>query len=197
MSSTTLRVLGALTMLLTCMPFGLHAHDSPVKRELIVQFAPDKVMLMLDYELPAGERVDRLMVRYDLDHDGLIGPLETQRFASALLPSALNGLSFEVIGERPGAQEPEVKIRRTDEGKLAMVVLMTYILPKLEGDTSRSLRVSLDDDPHAIGTPMLAQTTDELAIVALDDKQLAVPQLKLTRVISSKTPCTITVKPQP
>lgn len=197
MRSLPLHIMSVLVMSVVCFPSTLSAHDSPITRELIVQHSTDAVLIMLAYEMPAGEHVERLMVRYDLDHDGVISTLEAPQMANVLLPAALDGLSFEVPGERPAAQEPEVKIRRTDEGKLAMAVLMTYTLPAIEDDASRTLRVTLASDPHAIHTPLIAQTVEQLVIVAVDERPLATPQAKISQVISPKHPCAITVQKRP
>ncbi len=191
--AVSLFLIGMITMLCAFLPLDLHAHDSPAKREVIVQLSGDEVSILLDYEMPAGEDVERLMVRHDLDHDGIISDLETPRLAARLIPSAFAGLNFEVIDERPATQEPQVKIKRTEEGRLAMAVLLTYKLDPIA--TKRRLRVTLHDDPHTIDTPIIIQTTESLTITAVDTQKLDTARDKILHTLTRGASFVVSVTP--
>ncbi len=147
-----------------CLSFNLIAHQSPQKRALTVQFEKDSISMLLFYSLPDTKNTQSLMLRYDSNHDGKIDPVEGNKLGKVLLPAALQHLTFEVIGESPGAKEPSLKFNYTKEGALEMMVLMEFELKPLKKDHTRKLKITMADDHHAIETAVQLQSMSPLML---------------------------------
>lgn len=157
-----------------CVAPTVSAHESLDKRVLTVQIGQDRISLLLYYKMAAGEVTRALHLKYDTDHSGQIDtPTEINTFGQIMLPVALAHLSFEVVGERPGALEPSLKFRLLEDGSLEMMVLMEYTLPDMsEPGAKRTLRVALSKDPHALETGVEFQAIAPVELFAFDGKPI-------------------------
>ena len=164
-----------LVSIFFCAPAPARAHESLDKRVVTAQISQERISLLLYYKMAPGEASQALHLRYDTDHSGQIDtPTEINRFGRVMLPIALAHLSFEVLGERPGALEPSLKFRLLEDGSLEMMVLMEYELPPLTAGSGaeRTLRIGLSSDPHALETGVEFQAISPLSPHTIDRKPL-------------------------
>ena len=155
-------------------PAPVSAHDRPEERGVLVQVAPDRVEIMLTYYRPAGDQVDLLKARYDLNKNGKIDSNEAPLAGQMWLGAALAGLQFEVVGESPAARPPELKFRDEDDGGLSMAALVRYDLSKLPKDKARAFRVSLAKG--ATATAVHLQSVEGLALTKVGARALKKPR---------------------
>lgn len=141
-----------------------HTHEFPQEREVIAQVGRDRVDLLVTYTETNRARIDVTMARFDLDRDGALTGPEAILAGQSWLPYALAGLTFEVVGEKPAMQPPSIKFKRTDAGEVKMAVLMSYEVPALAPEATRTLRVRLHDDPHTLPLTAQAQAVDGLRL---------------------------------
>lgn len=138
-----------LLSLCALMPLGASvssAHELAAERQLVVQLGVSHASVLVTLEERDKARADLIFARYDLNRDGKLEGPEAELAAQLVLPMALQGITLEVVGERPAAQEPKIKLKRTQRGELAMMALVTYALPALKPEAKRTFRVSLRDD---------------------------------------------------
>lgn len=145
-----------------------YAHDLPQERALMVQLSEDRVELMLVYLEPPGRRLDLFMTRYDWNADGeLTGP-EVALAGPEWAQPMLHGLQFEVAGERPKAQPPEVKFRREQKGALSAALYARYDLPELDAGESRTFHVRMLRREQNVPTAVTFRTSEGVEISGLD-----------------------------
>jgi hypothetical protein len=186
----TIALIGALSAGLLHQATG-QAHDKAQERGILAQIAPDRVEIMLTYYRPAGDQVDLLKARYDLNKNGKIDKSEAPLAGQVWLKPALAGLQFEVVGEAPKAHSPEIKFREEEDGGLSMAALVRYDLPKLATDKARTFRVSLD--PGAAATAVHLQSIDGLKLVKVGERVLEKPREHSgPYALESKKPLTAT-----
>lgn len=146
MTTRHLLMLCALVTLTTQGASTSRAHELAAERQLIVQLGASHASVLVTLEERDKARADLIFARYDLNRDGKLEGPEAELAGQLVLPMALQGITLEVIGERPGAQEPKLKFKRTTKGELAMMALVTYTLPPLAPQKKRTFRVSMRDD---------------------------------------------------
>jgi|GEM_PF-5939454 len=175
-SKETRRVIASICALAVMALQGApsQAHDKAQERGILAQVAPDRIEIMLTYYRPAGDHVDLLKARYDLNKNGKIDRNEANLAGQVWLKPALSGLQFEVVGESPRARAPEIKFRDEDDGGLSMAALVRYDLSKLPTDKKRTFRVRLE--PDAAATSVHLQSVEGLKLVQVGKRALEKPR---------------------
>lgn len=119
------------------LPATARAHEFEPERQLLVQVFPDRVDLMIEYLEAPGERSQMFTAHYFFGFGGQADQVFEEVARRAILPRLLDGLRFEVAGEQPRTDEPEVKIRHID-GRLMAAAMVSYDLPTLGEEERRT-----------------------------------------------------------
>lgn len=113
------------------------AHEFEPERQVLMQVFPDHVDLVITYIEAPGERTGLFDAQFGLTSKN--PPPQLEELAKrALLPRMLDGLTFEVQGERPIAGEPEMRLQR-QQGRLMAAAFVRYDLSTLTEDQERTV----------------------------------------------------------
>lgn len=137
------------------------AHEFEPERQVIVQVFPTHLDVAILYIDTPGARTDLFAFQYGLQHRGN-NPL-TELSRRAILPRLLDGLQFEVHGESPRAQEPEVRVERR-QGRLQAAAFVRYDLDPPETDKARTVTIRALDQPFQ-ATPVLLYAGEGMEIL--------------------------------
>jgi hypothetical protein len=151
--------LATAAALLCCQ---LAAHELPTERKLIVDVGADAIEMMLVYQQPENDAVMLLFRKYDLDGDGELTGGEAKLAGREWMPRMLHGLQFEVEGERPKAEDPEIKFRREDDGALSAATYIKWSVDELAPGASRTFYVRVLDKKAAPKTLVEIRPADDL-----------------------------------
>lgn len=143
-SPRSMSIVVGLLALCLLFPSAAQAHDFEPERQLLVQVFPDRVDIMVEYLEAPGERSAMFSAQYLFGLGGGADEAFEELAKRAILPRMLDGLKFEVVGEQPRTNEPEVKIRHVD-GRLMAAAMVTYDLPPLGEDERRTFAVHAAD----------------------------------------------------
>ena len=115
-------------------------HDFDPERELLIQVFPTHVDILILYTEAPDERSDFFAAKFGLRGQGSTAPFFQELASRAILPRMLDGLEFEVKGERPRTAEPEVRLKNV-EGRVMAAAFVRYDLPELSDDGQRTFVV--------------------------------------------------------
>ncbi len=160
-------VLSAVSLLVLTSGATAHAHDFEPERELMVQVFDDHVDIMIAYREAPGVRTDFFLAQFGFDVDGDGSELVDALAGRALLPRILDGLEFEIEGERPETSQPEVKIE-DDDGPLRAAAFVRYDLDELDDGDERTMIVR-SADRSLLSTPTLVYPGGDLKLA--DDQE--------------------------
>lgn len=171
MLHTALRpIFFALAAALLLGPSSAGAHTLPQERKVVAQVSGDRVEILVEFLEPPNDRVQLLLRRFDLDGDGELRGAEAKLAGGAWSKYVLAGLQFEVVGESPAAQEPEIKFRRAQKGALTSLLYMRWDLPQLAPGATRTLRLKMQADEKTVPTAISFSPGE-----ATDIREIAVP----------------------
>lgn len=120
-------------------PPSAEAHEFVPERQVMMQVFPEHVDLVILYIEAPGERTGLFGAQFGFVKDEPQGPLAdlAQR---AMLPRMLDGLTFEVKGERPVAGEPEMRLQK-QQGRIMAAAFVRYELSPLQQGQEREVFV--------------------------------------------------------
>jgi hypothetical protein len=160
---------GALIIVgaLLCVAAPAAGHDLPRERTVLVEVSVDRIEAMVVYQEPPGRPVEFLVGRFDLDGDGELRGEEAKAAGAEWAPRALQGLVFEVDGQRlEPEKETQVKFRREHNGALSSAVLVTWSRTELESGGRRTVRIRRESDAGKFTTLLSFQVTSGLDAVS-------------------------------
>ncbi|MFW5967100.1 MAG: hypothetical protein ACOCV2_06255 [Persicimonas sp.] len=165
------------------------AHELPRERTLLVQAGVDRLEMMVIYLEPPGRSVELLMSRFDFDGDGELLGEEADLAGREWIARALGGLQFEVEGEKPRPEMPDIKFERTSNGGLSAAVYARWDLPALDPDRVRRIHVRLHRNHETVPTELNARPGLRTAIARLDlpPRFVGAPRLPVLRPGESAT----------
>lgn len=103
-------LLAALLMVTAALP--LQAHEGIEQRQVVVSLAPDRIDMLVAWELPAGAMAAQLRSAMDLDGDGLVqGDHEILTRAQLLIPRLVVGIELRVGEEAVSLDMIDVELR--------------------------------------------------------------------------------------
>jgi hypothetical protein len=158
-------LLPLLTLLLCAVSTG-HAHEIEPLRTVIVQVESDRIDIMVLFEEPPGPRAGLLLARYDLDQNGQLEGFEAELAGREMLPRMLSGMQFEVVGERPATGEPEIKFQVTPTRGITAAAFVSYELPAMPADATRTIVVRNFPVSHAMSAEVLIRAGSDLQIIS-------------------------------
>lgn len=157
----------AVVVALGCVLSTAYAHDLPQERTALVQVSKNRVEVMIVFLEPPGPTIDLLMKRFDLNGDGALSGPEAKLAGGEWMPRVLHGLQFEVAGEKPQAQEPEIKFRVEKKGSLSAAVYARWDLPPLEAGEERTVHVRILRQPQVVPTELSFQSGENTTITGI------------------------------
>lgn len=120
------------------------AHDFDPERQLVVQVFESHVDILVLYTEAPGKRTDFFSAKFGLGAGGEIGEFLDQLAGRAFLPRMLDGLEFEIAGEHPHTNEPELRFEDED-GRLMAAAYVRYDLDELDDHRQRTFIVRARD----------------------------------------------------
>ncbi|MGM0556361.1 MAG: hypothetical protein ACQEVA_08270 [Myxococcota bacterium] len=131
----------SLTIAAALLCWQAAAHELPTERKLVVDVGAESVEMMLVFQTPKSDAVMLLFQKYDIDGDGELTGGEAKLAGREWMPRMLHGLQFEVEGERPKAEEPQIKFRREDDGALSAAAYIKWSVDELGPEDTRTFHV--------------------------------------------------------
>ncbi len=120
------------------------AHEFDPERQLVVQVFPDHVDILILYTEAPGERSELFTALFGFGAFGEFGDELEELAKQAFLPRMLDGLEFEVVGEQPRTQEPELRFEDHD-GHLMAAAFVRYDVETLDDRERRTFVVRARD----------------------------------------------------
>ncbi len=152
---------------LFCLPSNAFAHDFDPERQLMVQVGPDYVDILIFYNEAPGERSDFFAAQFGLLLDDQLGDVLRDIAGRALMPRLMDGLEFEVVGESPRTDEPQVEIRRQGE-QIQAAAYARYHLDELNDGDERSFIVR-SMDRSFLPTPVIIYGDETMVMTDVDE----------------------------
>ncbi len=136
------------------------AHDLGLRHRAIATARADAtgltVEVLLIMEVRKGLQADRLLLRFDLDRDGDLNPIEARALSSELGPQAVGGYVLRLDGRPAAPAAVESRASRTAEGGLIVALLMRYSAPRSQARVEVAVlktprgRAGLQSSPIAV-----------------------------------------------
>jgi hypothetical protein len=161
-------MLGVFAVVSTIVLSTAYAHDLPQERTVLVQISEDRVEVMLVYLEPPGDLAELMLERFDLNRDGELQGAEATLAGGEWTGRVLEGLQFEVAGEKPRTHTPEIKFRREQRGALSAAVYARWDLEPLEEGQTRTVHVRMLRQPENVATEVTFQASEPLALSEID-----------------------------
>jgi hypothetical protein len=132
----------SLLLLLWALPAS--AHTLPIRHRVLATARLEAGRLRADVllwmQLPAGEHVERLMARYDLNRDGRLAEPEGAMLADDLGPEVVGSFVLRAGGASARPADAKSSARIEADGALSVVVLLSYDLGAPDAVLSLVLR---------------------------------------------------------
>ncbi len=164
LSSLWAAAIGAAITLLVALP-AAQAHDFDPERQVMVQVGPDYMDVLIFYSEAPGERSDLFAAQFGLHLDDQLGDLLADVAGRAFLPRVMDGLQFEVPGESPRTDQPEVQLRLRGE-QIQAAAFARYHLEELSPEEERQVIVRAKDRSF-IPTPVIIYGDDHLSLTSV------------------------------
>jgi hypothetical protein len=120
------------------------AHTLPVEQKALATARLEggalRVDVMLWMQMPKGVAVERLVARFDLNHDGRLEPAEATLLADEQGPAAVGGFVLQADGRPVKPTGAESSARLEPDGALSVAVLLSYALPPAPARLALTLR---------------------------------------------------------
>lgn len=153
------------------------AHDIDPEREVLVQVFADHVDVMVVYTEAPGERTDWFRLRWGLAFGDQFQEALAPLAGRAIAPRVLDGLQFEVEGQQPRTDDPQVKIDDDDQ-QLQIATYARYEVDELAEDDRRTVTVRTLDQPIPATTVLIYEGDD---VRPVDDTGPPGPAVELHR----------------
>lgn len=125
-------------------PSSAQAHEFDPDRQVVVQVFPDHVDILILYTEAPGERSDLFTAMFGFGVSDQLGDAFEVLAQRAFLPRMLDGLEFEIEGEKPRTHEPELRFEDHD-GHLMAAAFVRYDLKMLGEEERRTFVIRAQD----------------------------------------------------